>query len=95
LGRSIHNDLEMKRSLKWAAVLVSLIAFPAVTESKTDAATEMLSKILSAAREFSGSIESGGVVRSYQVHVPARKASQALPLVLVLMVVVMARVCAP
>jgi polyhydroxybutyrate depolymerase len=70
----------MKRSLKLFAVLVLLTACPAVTESKTDAASE----VLSAARDFDGSLESGGIVRSYQVHVPARKASQALPLVLVL-----------
>jgi polyhydroxybutyrate depolymerase len=71
----------VKRSLKLFAVLVSLTACPAsLTESTTGAAGEMLG----AARDFSGSIESGGIVRSYQVHVPARKASQALPLVLVL-----------
>jgi polyhydroxybutyrate depolymerase len=71
----------MKRSLKLLAVLVSLTACPtSPTESSTDAAGE----ILGAARDFDGSIESGGIVRSYQVHVPARKASQALPLVLVL-----------
>jgi polyhydroxybutyrate depolymerase len=75
----------MKRSLKLLAVLVSLTACPAsLTESKTDAASEMPSEMLSLARDFAGSIESGGMVRSYQVHVPARKASQALPLVLVL-----------
>jgi polyhydroxybutyrate depolymerase len=71
----------MKRSLKLLAVLLSLTACPtSPTESSTDAAGE----ILGAARDFDGSIESGGIVRSYQVHVPARKASQALPLVLVL-----------
>jgi polyhydroxybutyrate depolymerase len=71
----------MKRSLKLFAVLVSLTACPtSPTESTTDAAGEMLS----AARDFSGTMPSGGIVRSYQVHVPARKASQALPLVLVL-----------
>ena len=50
----------------------------------TNATVEMPSKMLGAARDFSGTIESGGIVRSYQMHVPARKASQALPLVLVL-----------
>jgi polyhydroxybutyrate depolymerase len=71
----------MKRSLKLFAVLVSLTACPtSPTESTTDAVSEMLS----AARDFSGTIEAGGTVRSYQVHVPARKASQTLPLVLVL-----------
>jgi polyhydroxybutyrate depolymerase len=71
----------MKRSLKLLAVLVSLTACPtSPTESSTDAAGE----ILGAARDFDGSIESGGIVRSYQVHVPAHKASQTLPLVLVL-----------
>jgi polyhydroxybutyrate depolymerase len=71
----------MKRSLKLLAVLFSLTACPtSPTESSTDAAGE----VLGAARDFDGSIESGGIVRSYQVHVPARKASQALPLVLVL-----------
>jgi polyhydroxybutyrate depolymerase len=71
----------MKRSLKWLAVLFSLTACPtSPTESSTDAAGEMLGS----ARDFDGSIQSGGIVRSYQVHVPARKASQVLPLVLVL-----------
>jgi polyhydroxybutyrate depolymerase len=71
----------MNRSLKLFAVLVLLTACPAnPTESSTDAAGEMLS----AARDFSGTIESGGIVRAYQVHLPARKASQTLPLVLVL-----------
>lgn len=74
----------MKRSLKLLGVLVWLSACLVVTESKTDAASEMPSEILNAARDFSGSIKSGGIVRSYLVHVPARKASQALPLVLVL-----------
>jgi polyhydroxybutyrate depolymerase len=78
--RSSHYDLAMKRYLKLFTVLVSLTACATVTESSTDAAGE----VLSAARDFDGSIESGGIVRSYQVHVPARKASQALPLVLVL-----------
>ena len=40
--------------------------------------------MLTAARDFAGSLESGGIVRSDQVHLPARKASQVLPLVLVL-----------
>ena len=75
----------MKRSLKLLALLVSLTACPSgLTESMTNAAGEMPSEMLGAARDFSGTIESGGIVRSYQVHVPARKASQALPLVLVL-----------
>jgi polyhydroxybutyrate depolymerase len=75
----------MKRSLKLFAVLVTLTACPAsLTESSTDAAAEMPGEMLSVARDFSGTMQSGGIVRSYQVHVPARKASQILPLVLVL-----------
>jgi polyhydroxybutyrate depolymerase len=75
----------MKRSLKLFAVLVSLTACPtSPTGSTTDAASEMPSEMLGAARDFSGTLESGGIVRAYQVHVPARKASQTLPLVLVL-----------
>ena len=71
----------MKRSLKLFAVLASLTACPdSLIESTTDAAGEMLT----AARDFAGSLESGGIVRSDQVHLPARKASQVLPLVLVL-----------
>jgi polyhydroxybutyrate depolymerase len=70
----------MKRFLKLLALLGALTACPAnLTESTTDAA-----EVSSAARDFSGSIEFGGMVRLYQVHVPTRKASQVLPLVLVL-----------
>jgi polyhydroxybutyrate depolymerase len=75
----------MKRWLKLFTVLVLLTACPtSPTESTTGAVSEMPREMLSAARDFSGTMPSGGIVRSYQVHVPARKASQALPLVLVL-----------
>ena len=83
--RSSHYDLGMKRSLKLLALLVSLTACPSgLTESTTNAAGEMPNEMLGATRDFSGTLESGGIVRSYRVHVPARKANQALPLVLVL-----------
>ena len=74
----------MKRFLKLFAVLL-LTACPASpAESTTDVTAEMPSEMLGMARDFSGTLESGGIVRLYQVHVPARKANQALPLVLVL-----------
>jgi polyhydroxybutyrate depolymerase len=70
----------MKLSLRLLALLGVLTACTVgLTESKTNAAGE----ISSVARDLKGSIESGGIVRSYQVHVPAR-ASQTLPLVVVL-----------
>jgi polyhydroxybutyrate depolymerase len=71
----------MKHSWKLLALLGLLTVCPlSLTESTTDAAGE----VSSAARDLTGSFESGGIVRSYQVHVSARRASQALPLVLVL-----------